>query len=451
MAVPVTATFPAASPRPTGVIHYVNHLTAAPSTPLLQALRARLLTLGQWCAVLSLFAAPINKPATNILIGLGLLGSLAGTGLVERWRAAVREPVVIGFLVWFAVLLASALHATLTTGASMFSEAGLWGCLYPALIASLLRDSRWRWRALAAFAVAAGLVVVISYLMQFGLVPQRAVAEIQPSMRNTVFKEYTQQGLASLILMSMLVAIGLNSPNRRWRVAALLGAAVVLANVVLLIQSRTTYIVLLPLLGYWIYRLVAHRFNGWRTLIISAGLIVLTIGSLWSTPSIRERMLSSITEEVDSYLVTQQPTSSGIRLWLWQQTLPIIADAPVFGHGLNQWEPLYLEQMRDIPGSAPFITGHPHQEALLILAEEGTVGLLVFIGLLLGFAAHAHKLPSPQKGIFASILIIYVAAGLANGLWSNFTHRHVFILLMACIPLGSFPWYGVGRERESTS
>lgn len=433
------------------MIPYVNHLSSVQSHSLLQGLRTRLLTVGQWCAVLTLFAAPINKPATNILIGLSLLCSLAGTEVLARWRAALREPVVIGFLVWFGVLFASALHAWLGRGDPAFRDTAIWGCVYPALIASLLRDSRWRWRALAAFAAAAGLVVVISYLMQFGLVPQREVAEIQASMRNTVFKEYTQQGLASLILMSMLVAVGLNSPDRRWRITALLGAAIVLCNAALLIQSRTTYIVLLPLIGYWIYRLVSHWLSGWRMLIVSAGLAVVTISALWSTPSIRERMISSISEEVDGYLVSQEATSSGIRLWLWQQTLPMIADAPVFGHGLNQWEPLYLEQMRSIPGSEPFITGHPHQEALLILAEEGVVGLLLFATLLLAFAAHTSKLPDPQKGIFASILIIYVAAGLANGLWSNFTHRHVFILLMACIPMGSVPWYGPARERESSS
>ena len=433
------------------MIPYVNHLSSVQSLPLLQGLRTRLLTVGQWCAVFTLFAAPINKPATNILIGLSLLCSLAGADVLARWRAALREPVVIGFLVWLGVLFASALHAWIDKAPPTFGDAAMWGCVYPALIASLLRDSRWRWRALAAFAAAAGLVVVISYLMQFGLVPQREVAEIQDSMRNTVFKEYTQQGLASLILMSMLVAVGLSSPGRRWRIAALLGAVIVLCNAVLLIQSRTTYIVLLPLLGYWIYRGVSHRLSGWRMLIVSAVLAVVTISALWSTPSIRERMISSISEEIDGYLVSQEATSSGIRLWLWQQTLPMIADAPVFGHGLNQWEPLYLEQMRDIPGSEPFITGHPHQEALLILAEEGVLGLLLFTALLLAFAAHTSKLRDPQKGIFASILIIYVAAGLVNGLWSNFTHRHVFILLMACIPMGSFPWYGLARERESTS
>lgn len=433
------------------MIPYVNHLSSVQSLPLPQGLRTRLLTVGQWCAVLTLFAAPINKPATNILIGLSLLCSLAGADVRARWVAALREPVVIGFLVWFGALFASALHAWMSNGDAAYRDTAIWGCVYPALIASLLRDSRWRWRALAAFAAAAGLVVVISYLMQFGLVPQREVAELQASMRNTVFKEYTQQGLASLILMSMLVAVGMNSLERRWRIAALLAAAIVLCNVVMLIQSRTTYIVLLPLLGYWIYRLVSHRLTGWRMLLVSAGLAAVTISALWSTPSIRERMVSSLTEEVDDYLVSQEATSSGIRLWLWQQTLPMIAEAPVFGHGLNQWEPLYLEQMRSIPGSEQFITGHPHQEALLILAEEGVVGLLLFAALLLAFAGHVSKLRDPQKGIFVSILIVYVAAGLANGLWSNFTHRHVFILLMACIPMGSFPWYGLARERESTS
>ncbi|MGH8055499.1 MAG: O-antigen ligase family protein [Stenotrophomonas sp.] len=416
----------------------------------MRQIRTRLLTAGQWCAALSLFAAPINKPATTALIVLSLFFSLLGADVRSRWQAALREPVVIGFLIWFAVLFASALHSTLLHDAPAYRESSLWSCIYPALMASLLRDSRWRWRALLAFAVAAGLVVLISYLMQFGLVPQRAIAEATPSMRNTVFKEYTQQGLASLILMSMLVAVALKSPSPRLRKILLLVAAVVLCNVVLVIQSRTTYIVLLPLLAYWIYRLVAHHLNGWRTLLVSAVLAVATITALWSTPSIRERMVSAVTEEVDDYLTTQEPTSSGIRLWLWQHTLPIIGDAPVFGHGLNRWEPIYREQMRTIPDSAPFITGHPHQELLLILAEEGTVGLLIFTALLLGLAYHASKLGDPQKGILTSIVIIYFAAGLANGLWSNFTHRHVFILLVACIPAGAFPWYAKDRKIEST-
>ncbi len=424
----------------------MNQSSAVQPSPRLQSLRARLLTAGQWCAVLSLFAAPINKPATSVLIVLALIFSLTGIEVRARWQAALREPVVIGFMLWLVVLFASALHSWISHGTPAYRETAMWSCVYPALMASLLRDARWRWRALLAFATAAGLVVLISYLMQFGLIPQRASAEALQSMRNTVFKEYTQQGLASLILMSMLVAVAFIQKPGRWRTALLVTASLVLCNVVLLIQSRTTYLVLLPLLTYWLYRLIAHRLNGWRMLLVSAILAVATISVMWSIPSVRDRMVESIGDEVDRYLTNQEPTSTGIRLWLWQQTLPIIAEAPLFGHGLNQWEPLYVEQMRSIPGSGPFITGHPHQEMLLILAEQGALGLLIFIVLLLALFRHASTLDDPQKGILISILIIYVAAGLANGLWSNFTHRHVFILLVACIPAGPFPWLGNNRK-----
>ena len=85
-----------------------------------------------------MFAAPINKPATNILIGLSLLCSLAGADVLARWRAALREPVVIGFLVWLGVLFASALHAWMGRGEPVFRDTSIWGCVYPALIASLL-------------------------------------------------------------------------------------------------------------------------------------------------------------------------------------------------------------------------------------------------------------------------------------------------------------------------
>lgn len=429
----------------------VNQLSNASPKPAFWRLRDQLLLAGRWCAVLSLFAAPVNKPATAALVILSLLFSLSGTDVSNRWRTALGEPVVTGFLVWFMVLFSSAMHSTLIYGVPAYRETALWSCIYPALMASLLPSSRWRWRALWAFAIAAGLVVLISYLMQFGLVPQRPAAEMLPSMRNTVFKEYTQQGLASLILMSMLLAAALKITSRRLRTGLLLLAAAVLLNVVVLVQSRTTFIVLLPLMAYWIYRSIEHRLKGWRPVLISLMLALASISTLWSVPNVRERMVSAVSDEVDSYLATRQATSSGIRIWLWQHTLPIIADAPVIGHGLNRWKPVYLERMRFISDSAPFISAHPHQELLLILAEEGIAGLTVFVVLLFFLCRYAAKLPDPQRGILTSILIIYFTAGLANGLWSDFTHRNVFILLAACIPASASATGCSSKNKESIS
>jgi len=408
-----------------------------PHCSSLQRIRLRLLVAGQWCAALSLAAAPLNKPATSILIVLSLLFSVLGADMRLRWKAALREPVVIGFLAWFAVLLASAVHAWASSGSTVYGESFLWTCVYPAVLASLLRSPALRWRALAAFAVAVAFVLVVSYLMQFGVVPQRAVATAVPAMQNTVFKEYTQQGLSSLILLAMVVAFACHVRSRRLRIGLSIAALAILCNVALVIQSRTTYLVLLPLATYWAYRLLSRRLKGWRVALATGMVALVLAAGFVSTPDVQRRMVSAVDHEVDTYLTSQQPTSSGIRLWLWQQTLPIIADAPLFGHGLKQWEPIYVARMRDVPGSAPFITGHPHQEILLILAEQGFFGLFVFALLVVALFIHISRQDDPQKGIFTSILIIYLFAGLANGLWSDFTHRHVFVLLLACLPLAA--------------
>jgi O-antigen ligase len=97
-----------------------------------------------------------------------------------------------------------------------------------------------------------------------------------------------------------------------------------------------------------------------------------------------------------------------------------------------------------------FLMGHPHQEMLLILAEQGAVGLLVYLILLVALARYISRLDPPEQGIYASILLIYLVAGLANGLWADFTHRNVFVLLLACIPMvtaSSRPVASLSRSR----
>ena len=417
---------------------HANLVIAKPMNVLgfsLHRIRQGLLTTGQWCAAATLFAAPINKPALNILLGLSLIFSILGTDCRLRWRTALREPVVIGFLIWFAVLLASALNAWLSHNSNTFGESFLWSCTYPAIIASLLVDSRWRWRALAIFAAATALVVLASYCMQLGLMPQRAIADAVPSMRNTVFKEYTQQGLSSLVLCGMVISLAASLGKGWARTLLLWLALLILCNVLFIIKSRTTYLVLPPLIAYWAYRMLRRHLDGWRVALMGTIITLSLVTVIWNVPPVHDRLAASISSEFQRYVATREPTSTGTRLWLWQHSLPIIAEAPVFGHGLKQWATIYTEQMQHTPGSAAFVAyGHPHQEELQIMAEQGIVGLAIFLGLVVALARHVGNLPEPQRDIYICLMLIYLTAGLANGLWVDFTHRHIFLLLLACIP-----------------
>ncbi|MFZ3117349.1 MAG: O-antigen ligase family protein [Variovorax sp.] len=409
-------------------------MTSTP-TRWVDTARDALLVSGRWFAVLSLFAVSLNKPATNILLALSLVCALLGSQTRERWIASARHPVVIGALVWWGVMVLSGVHAWAAGHASLLTGTPVWALWYPLVLGTLLTDTAWRRRGLIAFAAAVALVLLISCGQFLGIFPQREVALALPAMRNTVFKEYTQQGLSFLMLASMAVAVALVAQRPKQRMLACALALLTLVNVVFILKSRTTYITLVPLIVYWAWRLFGRRGAGWRA-IAATGALLLAIAALsWAVQPVRERLLQSVTQEVTRYATQREPTSMGIRLELWRRTLPLIQDAPVFGHGLGQWQPLYRKAIENLPQFDAFLMGHPHQEMLLIWTEQGTVGLLVYLALLVALARYIRRLDAPYRDIYAGILLIYVTAGLANGLWADFTHRHVFILLLACIPL----------------
>lgn len=414
--------------------HVIAPMSSRP--PLVVRMRDAAYIAGCWCAVVCLFVVPINKPATNVAIGLMLIFSLLGRDLRQRWLTALRHPVVRGALVWWAVLVLSAVHTWFETSVLPLSGSFVWACWYPLLLGSLLQTPQWRRRALTAFALAVAIVLLISCGMYIGWVPQRSVELLQPNLRNTVFKEYTQQGVAMLVFAAMGVAAATTTTQSKPRRIFFAAAALLaLANVIFMLESRTSYLTLVPLLAYWAWRGVLKNLSGWRVAAIACAMATATLALIWFTPPIRERLVLSVAHEAEVYVTQRTPTSTGIRLELWRRTLPIIASAPVFGHGLRQWAPLYRQSIEGLPHFDAFLMGHPHQEMLLIVAEQGFAGLLVYLLLLVALARYIGRLDQPERDIYSCLWMIYVTAGLANCLWDDFSHRLLFILLLACIPL----------------
>lgn len=397
-------------------------------------MREAMFTAGRWCAVASLFVVPLNKPATNIAIVLSLVFSLLGNDVRQRWSTAARHPVAQGALVWWGVLMLSALHTWYITSTLPLAGSFVWACWYPLVVGSLLQTPQWRRRALIAFVLAVGLVLLISCGMALDLIPQRALVHSDPLMHNTVFKEYTQQGVAMLVFGSMALAVALATKSTRWKILCSAAALLALINIVWMLESRTAYVTLIPLLGYWVWRIFLKDRGILRSALVACALAVAALAVVWFTPPVRERLVISVVHEAELYASQRTATSTGIRLELWRRTLPMIAAAPVFGHGLDQWAPLYRRSIGGLPDFKAFLMGHPHQEMLLIVAEQGFAGLLVYLWLLVALARYITRLDQPERDIYACILLIYLTAGLVNCLWDDFSHRHLFILLLACIP-----------------
>lgn len=397
--------------------------------------------------VAALCCVPINKPATSIALAVALLCSVLAPDLQARLRAALRQPVVKGALIWMGVLALSAVHAKWAHASAFPTGSTLLALAYPLLVATLLQTNRWRRRAVLGFCITVTIVLLISWGQAIGALPQRNLALLESGarMRNTVFKEYTQQGLAFLIVASFAFSAFLVASVRRTR---LILAAVVLlatANVLFLIDSRTALITIVLVMTYFAWRVLGHqRMPGARQLAVLSISLGLGAVTLWSVPIVHDRVLA-VQKEIEAYGAGGQPTPTGIRMELWRRTVPMIVTAPIFGHGLNQWAPMYREAIRGLPDYQAYVMDHPHQEYLWILAEEGIAGLLVFAGLMIALARHLGRLLPAERDSWASLMIIFLTAGLANCLWFDFSHRHVFILLLACIPLA--PMSGARQQR----
>ncbi len=399
---------------------------------LISAARNRLLEWGRWSVLLCLFSVPINKPATNISIFLALLCTLLGSRARERFQNAARQPVVIGAGIWFLVLALSAMHAS-AEAAPWLTLSSYIGLLYPLIVASLLETPQWRKRGLFAFAAAASLIMLVSWAQFAGLMPLLNGAGKPLAYRYTVFKDYTQQGIVFLVLATMAASFAKAETNIKLQRLFWLLASAAFLNVLFLLQSRTAYLVAAPLLLYWVWRFAGGRQAGWRGAMI--GMLALTlIGSAaLLAPGVQQRFEQTL-QDVSLYTERHAATSMGIRLELWQRPLPIIAAAPLFGHGLGQWRVEYQNQTKSLTNFSAFRMGHPHQEALYILSEQGIAGLVLFGFLLLKLARYIARLEPPYRDFYTCLLFIYLTAGLANCILQDFSHRHVFLMLLACIP-----------------
>ncbi len=177
------------------------------------------------------------------------------------------------------------------------------------------------------------------------------------------------------------------------------------------------------------------------TLLVAAGIVVATV-----TP-IRERIVKVTYRDFHT-------TDPGGRPFIWEHSLNIVADHPVFGVGEGNF---YEEYARRLPPGTPDyrIYSHAHDDLINVAAMSGIPGMLFFLGQwICGLALCWYGWK--RRDLFPGNLR-YFAAGLAGGLtffFSSFTEatfadEEVRELLMLVWALGLWQWYRIGRSKLS--
>lgn len=382
---------------------------------------ARALDASRISAIIAVAAVPWSTALVSIACGI-LVIALVASGRAHRvLRDALSQPLGMALAVFFAVLAAGMLYSEVPWPERASS---LWSWRKPAytlILLGLFATLTWKRRFVIALIVVAVVSVVASFATwALGIAPKF------PGEPGVLLQNHSTQGMffALGMLCCVVAAHMVPAPRTRWGLFALAGLLAL--NVVFVSPGRSGYLALVAMLS-----VVGIRLLGWRRLpIVIAGLVVASAFAYMASPTVRERIAQGVAE-VETHRETETLTSMGFRMNAWENTAALIRERPVLGYGTGSFGAVYSERVRQRyddwrgePGT------DPHNQYLLILTENGLVGLAAFLAVIvLAFRASIRS-PDGYRWIALGALLAWTLTSLFNSHFRTFPEGHLIALLL---------------------
>lgn len=383
-----------------------------------------------WAAVALGFSIPLSEAADAFLLVLVLLLWIAGGGYGEKFRFIGRNPVAWVSLLLFALSIGGLFYGTVDKDSLSDAKTFL---LIPLLL-PLFGDPRFRKYGLRAFLSAMAVVLVLSCLLFFDLLPHGGFWKGVPENPYVVHQYITQN-----VLMAFAAAAWAEYARLGTNPAARAGGAVLalaaVANILFMIPGKTGHVILAVL--------ILHYFMdwlGWRKGVPAAlAMIVLLFGMVFAFPgsAFHQRAAQAVREfrewgpDKESGKVVN---AIGYRMEFWRTSWSIFLDRPWTGAGTGDFPRAYAEKVR---GTNQVVTDNPHSQYLLTAVELGVVGLAVLLALFLVQWHVSASLPGPAGPYLARSLVLTLATGsLFNSLLSDHTESLFFVFLSALLFAG---------------
>jgi hypothetical protein len=367
------------------------------------------------CLAIALAASlPWSTSATSILGWIWLVvvvASLDRNALVE----AVRRPAGALPLALFLLGLAGMTWASVSWPDRYYGFDSFEKLLaIPLLLAQFQRSGRGH-HVLAGFLISASILLVVSWLAAFWILPPKPHKDI-----GVFVKDRITQGTEFALCVLFLLELASHAWRRGRRYAALAACAlagVFCLNVVLVTLSRTA-LVTVPVL------LVIFGARHLRPRQLAAFLLgILAVGAVAAalSPHLRDRV-GQIPIEIATFDPRGHDTSAGARIEFWRTSLDIMGNAPLLGHGTGSITAEFSEAV-----GRPSNATNPHNQMLTVGIQLGLLGILILIAM---WVAHLRLFLAP--GIAAGMGLAVVAENVIGSLFNSqlfdFTQGWVYVV-----------------------
>jgi O-antigen ligase len=358
--------------------------------------------LARWCAIALGFSIPISVVLDNALIALLFVAWIAGGRYREKLAVIRGNPVAVIACLFFLAYAASAIYSV--GGRSDVLHALDKATIYlliPVLISASL-DQKARDLALHAFMTAVLVILVLSFLVWFGVISEGRFVKGTPTDA-VVFKLHITHSLLMTFGACLFALKARGAAPGRHKLIYLAIAALAAFNVLFMVEGRTGQLVLFALLFYLLF-----EWLHWRGILVAAIASVVIGGAAYLSPSSTfHQRLTKTLREVEEWRPGQSSTTSiGQRLEFYRNSVAIVRENPLFGVGTGGFPAAYAKK---VEGTSMVATRNPHNEYLMVTIQLGVVGLALLLYLFWSQWRFAPELVTPFDQTVARALVITIA------------------------------------------
>lgn len=286
--------------------------------------------------------------------------------------------------------------------------------LFIPLLSCFFTNERYRLLAWKAFIIGSVLTLLISYLMDFG---------IMDLFRH---KTYT---LKSRITHSIFIAFFMffcahkafdDRKHMHWFLLLFIFG---IYNLFFVVDGRTGQLVFVLLVPLFAVQRLGKKELLFVTAIFAVFLLLYVNFSDKSA-----RIYEGVTETQDYLHHTHKitPTSMGIRYTFWENSMKLVSEKPWLGHGTGSFGGEYrrlTDTKEDI--------NNPHNEFLLIAVQFGIFGFVVHSGFLFCQYYCSRRLPDSEKWLAQGLLLTLFITSLLNSPILDHAEGHWFTVMIA--------------------
>ncbi|MFO7605184.1 MAG: O-antigen ligase family protein [Desulfurivibrionaceae bacterium] len=358
--------------------------------------------------------------STSLAVGVELLVYplfLFSAELRGRLFRAIAQPMVKAALAWGAVLLVAALYSV-ADGPETMGNLVSWRKLLLLPMAAAVFDSKaWKYRLVWGFILFTSLGAVLSYLSWFG-----DIRIYKYPVGIAIINHATQAMVFAVSFFAIAMLIRYPQPeNRGWRWFLPVAGLAVCTNLLFITPGRSGYLALLVLAAFASFVMAPGRIRYFLGLGIPLGLALL----LFFSPVASQRIMQGFSE-IKNYEQSEELTSMGLRVVMWQNTLEIIREKPWFGYGTGGFMEAYRRQVEGRTGWRGQAVGDPHNQFMRIVAEQGILGLAVFFWLIGAF--FRQRVTRVYRLMGLGVLLAWCATSMFSAHFSTFAEGRFLYL-----------------------